>query len=123
MSLTDKISEMLGVDLEKALPETDPLRSELDRLIKLADENPIRALAEFILFTENNQDEIERRNAMLDGAREWLTYNQHAIMVEADRRKMSGPEFVKNMLDDIFDVYKNQSDLEIEDDAATFHDV
>lgn len=118
MSLREKLLVEFGGDPTEQMHPNDPLRQQvtdaLERLEKI--DNPITMLSELFKFLGQLTDELERRQPMMDAAREWFVYNAASIMVEAERRKMTAPEFVKNMLDDIFDVYKDQSDLEIEED-------
>jgi hypothetical protein len=114
MGLRDQLRFEFGGDIAEAMSPDDPIRQKLESVMDAADRDPLDGLLEVVKFLRDEDKLVERRNEMMDAALEWFRYHGHHVLEQAERRKMSGLEFVKNMLDDVLDVYQSQSDLDID---------
>jgi hypothetical protein len=119
MGLREQLRLEFGGDVTESMPADDPIRQKLESVMDAADRDPLDGLLEVVKFLRDEDNLIERRNEMMDAALEWFRYHGHAVMEQAERRKMSGSEFVKNMLNDVLDVYQSQSDLDVDIDEES----
>src|SRR3954469_1394499 len=104
MGLRDQLRFEFGGDVVETMSPDDPIRQKIESMMTAADRDPLDGLLEVVKFLRDEDKLIESRNEMLDAAQEWFRYHGYHVLIQAERRQMSGSEFVKNMLDDVLDV-------------------